>query len=436
MRVLFVHQNFPGQYKHLAPAMAAAGHQVLALTLTPGPAVPGVQIIRYALNAQPASGLHPWLSNVEPKVFRGEAAARAALELQDKGFVPDLICAHPGWGEALFLKDVFPQARLLSFFEFHYQPTGADYDFDPEYTHRDFASRAHLRMKNANSLLNLDACDWGISPTRWQWSTLPDVYRSKVSVIHDGIDTELVRPDPAASLQLQVADVTLTRNDEVITFVNRNLEPYRGFHTFMRALPEIQRRRPNAWVLIVGGNEVSYGRALPDGESYRERLLKEVGGRLNMQRIRFLGRIPYPLFVRMLQVSAVHVYLTYPFVLSWSMLEAMAAGCLVVGSATPPVTEVIRDGDNGLLVDFFSPAEIADAVDRVLDHPTRMADVRGRARATVVSGYDLRTVCLPRQLQLATAVAAGRAPAAIAAAGMPAMQTTASRINALSPSQP
>ncbi len=426
MRILFVHQNFPGQYKHLAPALAAAGHQVLALTLAAAPSMPGIRVIRYRLEGGMASNQHPWLTNVEPKVIRGEAAARAALTLKQEGFVPDLICAHPGWGEALFLKDVFPQARLLSFFEFHYRPTGADFNFDPEYPSGDFASMANLRMKNTNNLLNLDACDWGISPTRWQWSTLPAVYRSRVSVIHDGIDTAIVRPDPRASLQLQVADVTLSAADEVITFVNRNLEPYRGFHSFMRALPEIQRRRPNAWVLIVGGSDVSYGRALPPGESYKEKYLREVGPALNMQRIRFLGHIPYPIFLRMLQVSAVHVYLTYPFVLSWSMLEAMASGCLVVGSATPPVTEVIEDGDNGLLVDFFSPAAIADAVDRVLDHPTRMAEIRARARATVVERYDLRTVCLPRQLQLAAAVAAGRT-------AEPSLPPNAP---ALSPSQP
>jgi glycosyltransferase involved in cell wall biosynthesis len=196
----------------------------------------------------------------------------------------------------------------------------------------------------------------------------------------------------------------------VITFVNRNLEPYRGFHVFMRALPEIQRRRPNAWVLIVGGEDVSYGARLPDGQTYRQKAMAEVGASLNMERVRFLGRVPYADFVRLLQISGVHVYLTYPFVLSWSMLEAMAAECLVVGSATPPVEEVIRDGDNGLLVDFFSKTGLADAIDRVLDHPDRMRALRMRARQTVIDGYDLKSVCLPRQLALVDDVAALRLP--------------------------
>jgi glycosyltransferase involved in cell wall biosynthesis len=249
-----------------------------------------------------------------------------------------------------------------------------------------------------------------VSPTHWQSSTVPERYRDQVTVIHDGIDTERARPDPRAEVRLAKSGLTLRPEDEVITFVNRNMEPYRGFHIFMRALPEIQRRRPKAIVLIVGGDEISYGRHLPNGETWRQRMLAEVGAALDMRRVRFVGRIPYDDFVTMLQVSAAHVYLTYPFVLSWSMLEAMAAGCLVIGSATPPVEEVIRDADNGLLVDFFSPEAVAEAVDRVLSHPDRMADVRRRARATIVEHYDLRTVCLPRHVALVDAVAGGRLP--------------------------
>jgi glycosyltransferase involved in cell wall biosynthesis len=211
-------------------------------------------------------------------------------------------------------------------------------------------------------------------------------------------------------VRLSKSGLTLKPGNEVITFVNRNMEPYRGFHVFMRALPEIQKRRPNALVLIVGGDEVSYRKRLPKGETWRQRILAEVGDRLDMQRVRFVGRIPYPDFVAMLQVSAVHVYLTYPFVLSWSMLEAMSAGYLVVGSSTPPVQEVIRDGNNGLLVDFFSPQGLAETIDRVLSRPDRMADIRRRARQTMVERYELRGVCLPRHIALVDAVAAGRLP--------------------------
>lgn len=418
MRVLFVHQNFPGQYLHLAPALAARGDEVTALTIEQhGPPLPGVRVVRYETKRGSSQAIHPWAADIETKIIRGEAAARAATALRAQGYLPDVICAHPGWGEALFLKDVFPDARMLSFIEFYYRADGADFGFDPEFTEEELTGRCRLRMKNANSLLSLEAADWCVSPTRWQASTVPEPYRSRFSVIHDGIDTDRVRPDPRARIDLAKAGLTLRPGGEVITFVNRNLEPYRGFHVFMRALPEIQRRRPRAITLIVGGDEVSYGRRLPEGQTWRQRMLAEVGDRLDMSRVRFLGRIAYPDFLAMLQVSAVHIYLTYPFVLSWSMLEAMAAGCAVVASATAPVEEVIRDGDNGLLVDFFSTAGIAEAVDRVLSDPSRMAGLRVRARRTIIAGYDLRRICLPRHIALVDALAAGSTPPGLDAAG-------------------
>lgn len=426
MRILFVHQNFPGQYLHLAPALAARGDEVTALAIDRRAAtLPGVRLVHYETQRASSPTIHPWAADIETKVIRGEAAARAATALRAQGYRPDVICAHPGWGEALFLKDVFPDAPMLSFIEFYYRADGADFGFDPEFAEQELPGRCRLRMKNANGLLNLEAADWCVSPTRWQASTVPEPYRRRLSVIHDGIDTERVRPDARARIELAKAGLTLRPGDEVITFVNRNLEPYRGFHVFMRALPEIQRRRPQAMTLIVGGDEVSYGRRLPQGQTWRQRMLAEVGDRLDMSRVRFLGRIAYPQFVAMLQVSAVHVYLTYPFVLSWSMLEAMSSGGAVVASATAPVEEVIRDGDNGLLVDFFSTAGIAGAVDRVLSHPDRMAGMRARARETVVAGYDLRRVCLPRQVALVDAVAAGALPPDLDAAGRPAVAADA-----------
>jgi len=428
MRILFVHQNFPGQYLHLAPALAARGDDVTALAIEGQKPMPGVRIFRYKPERGSSQNIHPWVSDVETKVIRGEAAAKAALALKAKGYEPDVICAHPGWGEALFLKDVFPRAQLLAFIEFWYKAEGADFGFDPEFQEDQVAGRCRLRMKNANSLLNLDAADWCVSPTEWQRSTVPDRYRDRVTVIHDGIDTDRVRPDPQAMVKLAKSGVVLRPGDEVITFVNRNMEPYRGFHIFMRALPEILRRRPNAVVLIVGGDDVSYGKKLEKGQTWRKKMMAEVGDRLDMNRVRFVGRIPYDDFVRMLQVSAAHVYLTYPFVLSWSLLEAMSAGCLIVGSATQPVEEVIRDGENGLLVDFFSPEGLADTLDRALSAPDGMAAMRARARETVVTGYDLRRYCLPRHIALVDAVGAGRLP--------PDLEAEVARADAASPPAP
>ena len=206
-------------------------------------------------------------------------------------------------------------------------------------------------------------------------------------------------------------DLVLRPRDEVITFVNRQLEPYRGYHVFMRALPEILKRRPEAQVLIVGGNGVSYGRKPPEGKSWRTIFLDEVRDRIDMSRVHFLGQIPKPDFLSMLQVSSCHVYLTYPFVLSWSMLEAMANECLVIGSATPPVQEVIEDGRNGLLVDFHSPEQVATAVVRALARPEAYLPLREAARRSILDRYDLHSRCLPDLIRLIDTVAAGQRPA-------------------------
>lgn len=405
MKVLFIHQNFPAQFKHLAAAVAKSpANQVVFITKRKEASIKGVRKLVYRPSRESSPSTHRYLRGLENAVLHGQAVARLCLTLERQGFVPDLVIAHPGWGEALFVKDVFPNAPLLNYFEFFYHAEGADAGFEDKVT---MESRARLRTRNALHLLNLEACDWGMSPTRWQWSQHPAPYRGKISIVHDGIDTQAVKPVISRRLTLPNGQ-RLSREDEVVTFVSRNLEPYRGFHKFMYAVEQICRRRPRAQFLIVGGDDVSYGRRLPEGRSYRKQLLSEVS--VDRERVHFLGRLPYRKFLSVLQVSSTHVYLTYPFVLSWSLLEAMAAGCLIIGSATPPVEEVIEDGTNGLLVDFFSPAEIADRVDQVLAHPTRMAHIRQAARETVLARYDLRGHCLPRQLRLIQDLVVGRIP--------------------------
>ena len=418
MKLLFSHQNFPGQYKHLAPAFAAdPGNEVVAIRAEPGAAklehLPkNIRQLTYALPRGAAAETHHYIRGFENAVRRGQQVARTAMELRRTGFVPDIICAHPGWGEAIYLKDIFPDAKLLGYFEFYYRAHGSDVGFDPEYPSV-LDDIFRVRTKNATNLLSLEAADWGFSPTHWQRAQFPVDYRKRISVIHDGVDTDVIRPNPSIGMKL-TGGQELRAGDEIVTFVSRNLEPYRGFHIFMRAAAEICRRRPNCRILIVGGDEVSYGRNLPDGKLYREALLAELGNRLDPARVHFLGKIPYGHFLSLLQISAAHVYLTYPFVLSWSMLEAMATGCLVIGSATPPVQEVIEDGVNGLLVDFFSPTAIADRVDQVLEHPNRLQELRARARQTVIDRYDLRRHCLPAHIRLIQDLVAGRTPRGVA----------------------
>lgn len=399
MRVLFIHQNFPGQYLHLARHLGAQeDHEVVFITQRKDGGLPGVRKIVYEPHRKITPEVHHYLRETEAAVINAQAVARAALALKESGFVPDVMLGHNGWGEIWYLKDVFPSTPLIGYFEFFYRFHGADVGFDPREADL-FDTAPRVRTKNLGNLLALDTVDLGQCPTRWQHSLYPSHYRPLLHVVHEGIDTRTAAPNPNADIQLPNGR-KLTSADEVVTYVARNLEPYRGFPEFMRSLPTILERRPQAQVVIVGGDETSYGPAPADGASYRQLLLQELGDAIDLSRVHFLGKVPYTTFLNVLQISSAHVYLTFPFVLSWSMLEAMACGCLIIGSRTAPVEEVVRDGENGLLVDFFSPQGIADRVVAALDDPSAWTSLRESARRTVVEGYDLRTKCLPQQLRL------------------------------------
>ena len=402
MKILFIHQNFPGQFKFLAPALAQRGHSVAGMTMqkTEAKVWQGVRVLPYGTRRGSTPNIHPWVSDFETKSIRGEACFRAALQLKAQGFSPDVIVAHHGWGESLFLKDVWPQAKLAIYCEFFYHPEGADVGFDPEFPSRDVGEVCRLRLKNLNNLLHFEVANAGISPTHWQASTFPERFRDQIAVIHDGIDTDAVTPNADVALTLN-DNLTLTRQDEVITFVNRNLEPYRGYHVFMRALPEILRRRPQARVLIVGGNDVSYGARPAEGKTWRDIFIAEVRPQItdaDWARVHFLGNIPYQQFIPMLQLSRVHVYLTYPFVLSWSLLEAMSCGCAIVASNTQPLREAIVQDETGRLVDFFDVAGLANEVCGLLEDEATRRRLGENARDFARANYDLKTVCLPRQI--------------------------------------
>lgn len=404
MRILFVHQNFPGQFKHLAPALAKQ-HEVVALAINKSTAEhwQGVRVVHYRPNRGSTKDIHPWLGDFETKVLRGEAAFHAALQLKNAGFTPDVIIAHPGWGESLFLKNVWPNAKLAIYCEFFYHAQGADSNFDPEFLNKDPADACRLQIKNTNNLQHFPQVDAGISPTYWQASTFPEPFRSKISVIFDGIDTNIVVPNPAVNLTLNNSKgetvLALSRDDEIITFVNRNLEPYRGYHIFMRALPELLRRRPNARVLIVGNDDVSYGSAAPKGQTWKQIFLNEVADKIDISRVHFLGMLNYDLFLQLLQLSSVHVYLTYPFVLSWSLMEAMSCECAIVASNTKPLQEVITHNENGLLFDFFDSQGLVNNVCDLLEQPEKRARLGKNARELVKAHYDLQSVCLPKQIE-------------------------------------
>lgn len=418
MRVLFIHQNLPGQFRHLIAALSAdPANEVWGIcgdeAATRAKALyPRLKLLSYAMApTEGLGGLHPWLAGVDAQVRRGQTVARALGQMKDRGLAFDVIVAHPGWGEALFVKDVFPSTPLLTYFEFFYSAAGADVGFDPEFPAApDDAQR--LRVRNAMHLSALNACDAGFAPTHWQRAQFPPEYRSRIAVVHEGVATDAIRPDAAARFEWQGR--VFKAGEPIVTYVARNLEPYRGFHVFMRALPALLAREPRAQVLVVGGDEVSYGAPSSHAGGWRGALLEELeksGTPIDASRVHFTGKLPHAEYMKVLQVSAAHVYLTVPFVLSWSMLEAMCAGCVVIASRTEPVTEVLVDGENGRLVDFFDREALVAALVSALRDPTRGRALREAARATAVQRFDLRTRCLPEALALVRAVAAGAAAA-------------------------
>ncbi|WP_137109154.1 glycosyltransferase [Rhodobacter sp. SY28-1] len=405
MKLLFVHQNFPGQFLHLAPEMQRLGHDVRAITDATNDKTSDIPILRYTFKPPEVDSKATRLGrNFTVMSDRAVVVARFAQKLRAEGYVPDVIYGHSGWGETLFLKEVWPEAKLLVFAELYYRGHGADTGFDPEFQAQGFDQVMIAQSRAAYMAQALVHSDGGVTPTRWQASTHPPALRNLLEVIFDGVDCDRLAPNPQATFTLPNGR-TLRRGDEVLTFINRNLEPYRGYHIFMRALPDVLAARPDAQVVIVGGNEVSYGHAPKDGRSWKDVILDEVKDRLDLSRVHFTGRVPYDRLVNLIHVSRVHAYLTYPFVLSWSMVETLAAGTLVVGSDTGPVAEVITDGVNGRLVDFFDVPAWSAALTDALARPEAYLQMREAARQLVRERYDLRSVCLPRQIAHLTRLA-------------------------------
>jgi len=393
--LFFIHQNFPGQFLHICRRLGPE-NRIYFMTKKTGNRIPGVRLVEYELKTNPDNKPHPYLISTQSAVYYGQAVARALIALKQQNIKPDIIVGHCGWGETLFVKDIFPNVPLLSYFEFFYHATGADAGFDKEFpAEADLALKT--RIRNQHFLSSLESTDVGLSPTKWQHSRLPKIFQPKVEIIHEGVDTKVLVPSAAPSVKFS-DELSFDGSVPLVTYVARNLEPHRGFHVFMRAVQPILDANPTAHIVIVGGDDVSYGRRLPNGETFRQRALKE--NPVDLSRVHFVGKVPYDVFKKMLQTSDAHVYLTYPFVLSWSALEAMSSECLIIGSRTPPVEEVVRHGENGILVDFFDAKGIADAVTEALRNKESFRGMRRAARQTVVENYDLKTVTLPKQIAL------------------------------------
>ena len=398
--VLFVHNNFPAQFRNLASAMAKrAGVRVRAIGAKGAPGLPEVPLQGYSFAGAELANVHSFARRFELESRRAEQVIYAATTLKYNGFAPKLIYVHPGWGEALPLRALFPDATICSYAEFYYWPSGTDIGFDKDAPRYGVDGDTRLILRNAATLLSLTEANFAVAPSHWQRRIFPNEMQPKIHVVHDGLDTEKLMPGPPPA-RFAVSGQSFEAGDEVVTFVSRNLEPYRGFHIVMRALPGILKARPKARICLVGGESVSYGSAPTDHPSWKAALLAEVGDKLDLSRVHFLGKVAYRDYLNLLRLSSAHIYLTYPFVLSWSMLEAMALGCLVIGSATAPVEEVIRDGVNGLLVPFFQTQVLAERVIEALAEPERFRSLRAEAHATIRARYDFEHHSWPAHLNL------------------------------------
>ena len=396
MKILLMHPNFPAQFLNLCRALGPhPAAEIVFLTERKEGELPGVRKVYFEPSRELHPQTHPCLSSVETAVLQGQSVYRAAAQLKKQGFVPDLILGHSGWGSTLYMRDLFPQAALIGYFEWFYRSHGADLNFDPA-DQLNLMGELRVRSLNVPFLMDLAACDGGICPTKWQHQQFPAEFQSKIWVCHDGVQTERCIPNPGKKISFPDLGIELTGQQEVVTYVGRGMETYRGFPQFMQAMALVQKRRPNCHVVIVGAERIAYGGKKPAGyASYKEWAKQEVD--MDWSRVHFTGLLQRYRYLEVLQASSVHVYLTFPFVLSWSMLEAMSAGCLLVASDTPPVQEIIADGQNGLLVDFFDVKAIADRTEEALARQNDFAGVRIAARQTALDRYDWRKL-LPQQI--------------------------------------
>jgi glycosyltransferase involved in cell wall biosynthesis len=399
MNVLFVHNNFPAQFRSLAGELASRPYcHVAAIGAETAQPIPNVDLRRYRMPPFNVGQTHPFARRFDLECRRATEVLYALTELRGSGFVADLIIAHCGWGETLPLRTVFPDSKIVVYCEYYYRPEGQDIHFDPEGPQLGLDGLVGLQCKNASTLLALAEADMGLSPTEWQRQTYPPEFRGKIHVVHEGVDGERLHPNESARFALPDGRV-LQKGQEIVTYVARNLEPMRGYHIFMRALPKILSARPEAQVVIAGGDGVSYGASPPEGTSWKSFYLDEVANQIDQSRVHFLPTLPYEDYVRLLQVSRVHVYLTFPFVLSWSLVEAMATGCVIVASDTAPVREAITHEVDGLLTPFHDPAALAEKIAGILARPEAFAHLGAAARATALARYAKRT-CLERALSI------------------------------------
>lgn len=383
MRILFSHSTHPAQFRRLIPVLVRDGHEVVFLAKTNewhAPEVSGYRLIPYQpVREGGGPHIHPYLRRFEMAVLDGQAAFSVAQKLRADGWIPDVVVSHVGFGSGLYLSDCFPEARRIGLFEWFYSGDGLDLRYlNPNGITADH--RMMLRGWNAQALLELAAVDCAVTPTQWQRQQFPDWIQSRLRVIHEGIDLDqfVNLRDQDGSEHPRPFDLPDDPSLEVVTYLSRCFEEYRGFPQVMEALALLQSRRPKVHVLLAGSDEIAYGKPRSDGRSWRQWAMEELP--LDPNRTHWLGILQTKQYEQLLAFSDVHLYYTVPFVLSWSLLEAMATGCCIVASDTEPVREVMAHGQSGVLVPFFEPEQAAQAVSELLEDPDRRRLLGRQAR--------------------------------------------------------
>jgi glycosyltransferase involved in cell wall biosynthesis len=390
MKFLFIHQNFPAQYLHIIRYLLdQGGHDVVYISEANQNVLPGVRRVMYQVPAYSQEGVHPLAHDLDRAARRSEVVVAMAQNLKRLGFEPDIIIGHHGWGELLNICDVFPGVPILGYFEFYYNESGQDVGFDPEFPF-DPANRPRIRAMNVVNHFAFALGQHGHTPTQWQRDCYPEWMRPGIDILPEGAQLDLCKPDPAARKQpFAIGEFRVAPKDKLITYVARHLEPYRGAHTMIRALPALLRAHRDAKVVMVGGDDVSYGARCATG-TWREHFVKEIAGRYDPSRVLMPGQIAYDVYLRMLQRSDAHVYLTYPFVASWSLREALACGCAIVASDVDPVREFITHGRNGLLTPTLDPQMLVEQVGEVLETPALAQKLRTGARKYAEKHLDMK----------------------------------------------
>ncbi len=400
MNIVFIHNNFPAQFKHLATFFAKdSNNKVLFLVdnIRADINIPGVTILHVKPNKKifpdNGEGLQHELI-LQKNVNSSKRYAKVLYKIRKEGFIPDIIYGHPGWGLELFVQDIFPESLYVCFFEWYYTKE-ADYTFVTRGKTRPPSDFINGRLRNLCQLNALANCDVGFTPTKFQQKQYPQIFHSKLNVLHDGIDIDYF--SPKKNEKFKISQLDLSGAKEILTYATRGLEPYRGFPQFYHSLPKVLAARPDCHVVIVGNDQVNYGAKPKDGIGFREKLCNSLP--LEWSRVHFLDFLPYDDYRSLLRASSVHVYLTMPFVLSWSMLEAMSCGCLLVASETEPVCEIAKNNKNALLTDFWDHNKISETIIYALSNKKKLTSLQKAARNKITQEYDLKKV-LPKCLSI------------------------------------